>query len=578
MKDFLFKKVDLKDRDMFIEPVFGKKFFGREEILSSLHKRVTALKSGYRQNMALTGPMLAGKSSILRHFLKNISDSEIIPLYIELDDVDFRLFCIQFMGSLLYYYLKCDMQGSYSLLSQFQKQVQTGVKNATSDGFESLKEMSRSIIPETVKCMDNVCEFLGCRKNNAAYETMLELTEIFKNETGKKCIVILDEFHNLSNFKLKKPFQVFGKFIMVQKNTMYVVSSSQKSLLKDILSEKLSLLFGNFEVIEVNGFDSCTSRAFISDKMKRFESLKEVENYFIQISQGNPFYLEVFVNTFCEFMQEKVENADMKECLLEVFARTLYDSNGVLNQYFTNNLNFFLEKKIRRKFIPILMSLARGNSTMKSIQKDLKKTDNNLGMKLQRLQEMDLVFNSGVFYKIADKLFEYWIKYVYCLKSQSMIDDLDIKYLEFKRFMENDFSEYCVFNRQSIKDIICGLFKAFDNSKIYINMNYRKMPRFDSLESAHINDNVICIRGKFSNKEWVCHVKENDIADENDVHRLCGSNSKNENVKVARKILIPLGDIEQNAFLVAKEQNIWVWSIEKLNKNLRLFGKFELVL
>ena len=51
---------------MFIEPVFGKKFFGREEVLGTLQKRVTSLKGGYRQNMALTGPMLAGKSSILR--------------------------------------------------------------------------------------------------------------------------------------------------------------------------------------------------------------------------------------------------------------------------------------------------------------------------------------------------------------------------------------------------------------------------------------------------------------------------------------------------------------------------------
>ncbi|MFH1309395.1 MAG: ATP-binding protein [Candidatus Omnitrophota bacterium] len=563
---------------MFIEPVFGKKFFGREDVLSSLHKRVTALKSGYRQNMALTGPMLAGKSSILRNFLKSIRDPEVVPLYIELDDVDFRIFCTQFMGTLLYHYLKSDVQGSCSLLSRFQREVQSGIKGNTNDGFESLKEMCRGIIPVTVKCMDDVCDFLACKKNNIAYEKMLELTAVFKNETGKNCIVILDEFHNLSNFKLKKPFQVFGRFIMVQKNTMYVVSSSQKSLLKDILSEKLSLLFGNFEVIEVNGFDSCTARAFISDKMKRFESLKEVENYFIQISQGNPFYLEVFAKSFCEFMEEKGQNADMKECLLEVFASTLYNSNGVLNQYFTNNLNFFLEKKTRKKFIPVLMSLARGNCTMKAIQKDLKRTDKDLGMKLQRLQEMDLVFNNGVFYKISDKLFEYWIKYVYCLKAQSMIDDLDIKYLEFKRFMENDFKEHCEFNRQSVKDIVCRLFKAFDNSKMQINMSYRKMPRFDSIESAYVSNNGIRIRGRFLNKEWVCHVKENDIADENDVHRLCECKPKDDGVKISRKILIPLGGIEQNAFLLAKEHDVWVWSIEKLNKNLRLFGKFELIL
>ena len=50
---------------MLTEPAVGNTFFGREKILSILEKRVSALKGGYRQNIALTGPMLSGKSSIL---------------------------------------------------------------------------------------------------------------------------------------------------------------------------------------------------------------------------------------------------------------------------------------------------------------------------------------------------------------------------------------------------------------------------------------------------------------------------------------------------------------------------------
>jgi len=42
--------------------------------------------------------------------------------------------------------------------------------------------------------------------------------------------------------------------------------------------------------------------------------------------------------------------------------------------------------------------------------------------------------------------------------------------------------------------------------------------------------------------------------------------------------MMPLNGIENNAFLLAKEHNIWVWDIEQLNRMLRLFGKFELAL
>ena len=110
-----------------------------------------------------------------------------------------------------------------------------------------------------------------------------------------------------------------------------------------------------------------------------------------------------------------------------------------MNQYFNNSVNFFLERRSRKKFIPVLLSLARGKSTLKAMQNDMGRPDKELGEKLRKLQDMDLVYSSGVFYKISDKLFEYWLKYVFNLKTRSMIDDMDIKYLEFKRLVEDDF-------------------------------------------------------------------------------------------------------------------------------------------
>ncbi|MFH1306002.1 MAG: hypothetical protein ABIH74_06350, partial [Candidatus Omnitrophota bacterium] len=458
----------------------------------------------------------------------------------------------------------------------YQYMASTGEK--ASGELDEMKKACRARIPQTVRCMDEVKKLLGRRKNDAAYEKLLDITSVFRAETGKCCVVILDEFHNLSNFRLKNPFGIFGKYIMVQKNTMYIVSSSQRTLLKEILSKRLSLLFGNFEVIDVNGFDSQTARSFISDRVKDTDPDGNIRNYLIQVSQGSPFYLEALSTRFAHLVSEKHGKGDVKECLLDAFAELLYASDGVLNQYFENTVNFFLEKKARTKFLPVLLSLARGNSTVKSIQEDLATTGGEIGAKLQALQEMDLVFSSGVFYKITEKLFEYWLKHVYSLRTRAIADDMDIKYLEFKNSMAKDYELYRVFNAKDVGDVMCDLFRSFNNEKIQIRMNSRKMPKFDAVKSSALSENVFQITGSIQNKKWACRLKRGDIADEQDICALWDFQGPGDKANIVRKIFVPLNGIEQNAFLLAKEQNIWVWDVQLLNRILRLFGKFELTL
>ncbi|MBF0216477.1 MAG: ATP-binding protein [Candidatus Omnitrophica bacterium] len=543
---------------MFIEPVSGKNFFGRETILAILHKRVAAIKGGYRQNLALAGSMLAGKSSILRHFLKGLKDPAIVPIYIEMMEEDFKVFSTRFMATLLYQYLRS-----------------MGIKH---DGeFENLRAVTREMLPATSKQIDDISGMLEKGKDTEAYENLLDLTSTFKYETGKNCVVVFDEFHNLSNFNLKKPFQIFGKFIMVQKNTMYIVSSSQKTLLKEILSKKLSLLFGNFEILNVEGFDNETARSFIAEKVRDIDIPASVINYILEISKGNPFYIETTIKSLLAYAKGDTEGKAHQAHLFSALAGVLYDSDGILNQYFTNNINFFLEKSSRKSFIPVLISLSKGNSKIKLIRNDIKRTIKDISEKLNTLIQMDLVYKTGVFYKIDDPLFEFWLRNVYDLKQSTLVDDPDMKYREFLAILEKDFSDFTVFSHRDPLDVICGLFSSFRDEKVNINMQERQLPFFDEVRSAKISGNMFEVLGRKGKQTWLCHIKREDITDENDVMALCKSKSS-ENSVIARRMIIPFQDIDHNAFLMAKENGVWVWDIKQLNQLLRLFNKFEIVL
>ena len=86
---------------MFSDPIVGDHFFGRQEIIDLLIKRAEALKSGYRQNVALIGHQQLGKTSILRHFLHTYRDAQDLPIYVEIKLQALDYFVDQFIRFLV---------------------------------------------------------------------------------------------------------------------------------------------------------------------------------------------------------------------------------------------------------------------------------------------------------------------------------------------------------------------------------------------------------------------------------------------------------------------------------------------
>ena len=171
---------------MFSDPVVGDKFFGRVKSLELLSKRVGALKDGYRQNLAILGPKLIGKSSLVLHFFSNFSYPKVIALYVDLRPNSFNHFVRKFLGTLLYRYLK-------------SRNVQSDIE------LDSLKRKAQEHIPRTVERISAIENNIGFLEFNRAYENILSLSAILKEESGISCIIILDEFHLLDSLKIKAP-------------------------------------------------------------------------------------------------------------------------------------------------------------------------------------------------------------------------------------------------------------------------------------------------------------------------------------------------------------------------------------
>ncbi len=312
---------------MLIDPVVGEKFFGRKDVLATLEKRISALKGGYRQNIAITGHRLTGKSSILNHFLFSFKDNEILPIYLEVLPEPFRQFATKFIGTLLYSYLKYN-------------------DREARDDLEYLIKESERDIPGTVSSVREILKDIQLDKTENAYSELLNLTSLFKKETGKSCVVILDEFHNLSRIGIRDPFKGFGKKIMTQKDTLYIVASSEVTSIKKILSEKLALLFGNFEKITLGGFDCRTSEAFLKKKLSDVRIDGGLLDFMIAFADGHPFYLDVFSSKINELSGSRHSGEADVSTVVGALEEMLFNSRGTLNQFFINLLQDLIDPKI----------------------------------------------------------------------------------------------------------------------------------------------------------------------------------------------------------------------------------------
>lgn len=537
---------------MFSEPAVGEKFFGREEVLELLSKRVLALKEGYRQNVALTGPSLAGKSSIILHFLHMAKDEGFVPVYVEIVKENFDSFANKFIATLL-----------YNTLQRLGEDVSVDI--------DDLIERSQKSLPKTHAAIKQVLSSVDSGELDEAYLGLLALTSVLKSETALSCVVILDEFDNLENLGIKNPFLGFGKVIMVQKDTMYIVSSSRNEAIKKIISEKLSLLFGNFEVVKVKNFDFKTSAAFLNIRFSGFEVPEVMKSFLAAFTGGNPFYLDRITLKIKELAASKMSGHIEADTIADAIIELIYNANGSIHQYLLNYLLSMLDTKSKDFNMDILISIASGINKQQDITRALKAKLQDTSRTLAHLSEVGLISKNGVFYEIEDTMLEFWLKNVYKRRRDLLIDGTFDKMTLFKKEAAAHIAGFERGFWQTPEERIAELFNIFCGELATIDGKNARLPRFTKVEVKAFADSSSVVAASFRGNYWIAEAYENCV-NENDIVNYI-KNVKSLSVKASNRIIIPLKGIDENAKLLAKELKLAIWDITTLNSIFGFYGK-----
>ncbi|MCX5693378.1 MAG: ATP-binding protein [Candidatus Omnitrophica bacterium] len=531
----------------------------REEILNTLIRRVNSFADGYRQNIAIFGEPCIGKTTLIKNLFSSelLKKDSVVPAYLEIKIEPFEFCAKRFIKSILSQVVKSD-----PLLTSPQ------------DAVLLIEDLARDY-PKTAQICIRVLQDIEKSKLDEAFSFMLDIPSVLSEETKKRCILILDEFHNLDNFMLKNPFGTIAKKIMIQKDTMYILVSSRINQSLRVVNEKLALLFGNFEKFFLKPLDIAASRAFLQNNIKG-SVLSQVYLDFVASFAGNrPFYMQAICDEIERAVfSKRIAPENYQDLIERSFMEALFKRNGILNQYFYNLLFKISEGKLLSKSISVLISLSSENKKQGDIAKDAKLQSGDVSKILNSMIELDIIARNGAFYRFTDRLFRFWLKSVYMKRISSFSLDENIEEAAFRKDVSNRFNVFAQEFEKELSHRIIELFKLFKNDIIQLNGKKHKFISFTNVEEfedySRSHAAILATNGR---QKWLCTIKKENITENDMLDIIKNSRDQKKNAGINKNIVIAFSGVNENAYLMAKEAKFWTWSAEDLNVLMELYGK-----
>ncbi len=534
-------------------------FLKREAIQMRLKKRVDDIEKGYRQNVGILGSSGIGKTQLLCEFFQSISrNPKLLPVYVKAETIDGRQILQQWMGAVL----------SATLLDRTLNIPKT---------LNGLIREAEPIIPKTVIAVKHLQKLLRQDKNSLAVKELLMLCGTLARETDKKVVLMIDEFQALERLPASDPFALLGKQMMIDKDVLYVVTSSAVDRAREIFLEKLSLLFGNFEVLELAPFGFMEMEQYLAVRMPAHRWPEELKRFLFHMTDGEPLYLDLLL--------QRVEQVEIMEfpqnvgapAMLDAFCQELFDQRGRIALLFEKKLEQCSQlAKLRGSYVRAMLALSQGRHKLIPIAAFVEETVTETRKVLKRLLEDGLVAKSGSLYHIPDFLFRFWLREVFQRRHALFLPEERI--LRKHLFDELGRSlDLCA--RMAEEDLglrVEALLKEFRNDVIEIDQKKQPCPQFSEvLLLRHLPHSITSLLCRGARGRWLFYLSPEWIG-EPEIERIVADLKHLR--KIQSKVLIAFDGIDQNAKLIAQEAKIQLWDLRTLNGLLDLYDLPKIIL
>jgi len=328
-------------------------------------------------------------------------------------------------------------------------------------------------------------------------------------------------------------------------------------------------------MLKVERFSDIVAKEYLKNRLLPIAIPDKHKQFIINLTSGHPFYMNIIAtNLKCLGEFERSNKASLSQ-LSESFNASMFDSKGILTQYFSNQLTRLPQDK-ESVYILILLAVANDKNKSADIKHFIgEQYCKDVELPLRTLVNLKFLKKCGRFFKFNDSLFKFWLKYVYQAKYVSIHVDISKRAEYFKQQVKEYFLNFISVQEKPIISRVTDLFKTFHNDIFPIMNKKRRFPHFDEVYEDKIGELGPFILSYVKGKVWITAIGENFVT-EDDIRSFLEA-CKRSRRNIHRKIFIPVNGMDVNAKILAKEKNVWLWDLNTLNHLMELYSKEKVI-
>lgn len=530
-------------------------WFGRDETLNLLRKRVEGFLNGFRQNCALLGPEGVGKTTLVRRFLQQeLKSAAVLCIYVEVCEESVAEWTRRVAQAVIF--------------GALQKK---GISECPID-LPQLLQVGGTFLPDTIRHAQQLLAAGNGLKTEELFDRVWELSHWATKDTGLPCLFVLDEFDRLRHVPVRDPFHRFGRSVMIQNTTMYLLVSSRVQAARETLRTGLRLLFGQFETIDMSCFQPSECLQAIRLVCPHGVLTPFTEHLLMELSQGYPGSLDILLQGLLD-RGVTAQAAAQERILLDLLESLFFEPAGTFRVQCEATLKLLPASRSRQEWVDVLLALAQGAGKISVVAQRLGCPPAQVTRALCVLEQLGLVVRRGVFYQIPNQIFQLWMLAAYpLLPGVSLMEPAHVR----ARFRDAVWGwmekARQAFEQPMVQRSILFL-QQWDGELVDVEGRRMRLPHFQRVErfsGASRYPALLASQGKTGGSPW--WVIPWSGALEESHARLLVEEFRSVCAKGCKKLLLGAYPMDLNARLILQEGRIRVWDLKTFSELLDLYG------